>query len=72
MSQLQYRNESQNFISNFVFQFIKKTKRHFGNTYSVTSLKKGHHHKCFPVNLKKSFRTGFYNALPDTYNTLSF
>ena len=24
MSQLQYRNENQNFISNFVFQFIKK------------------------------------------------
>ena len=29
MSQLQYRNENQNFISNFVFQFIKKTKWHF-------------------------------------------
>ena len=26
MTQLQYRNENQNFISNFVFQFIKKTK----------------------------------------------
>ena len=28
MSQLQYRNENQNFISNFVFQFIKKAKWH--------------------------------------------
>ena len=26
MSQLQYRNENQNFISDFVFQFIKKSK----------------------------------------------
>ena len=26
MSQLQYRNENQNFISDFVFQFIKKNK----------------------------------------------
>ena len=26
MSQLQYRNENQNFISNFVFQFIKKNE----------------------------------------------
>ena len=30
MSQLQYRNKNQNFISNFVFQFIKKAKWHFG------------------------------------------
>ena len=29
MSQLQYRNENQNFLSNFVFQFIKKMKWHF-------------------------------------------
>ena len=26
MSQLQYRNENQNFISDFVFQVIKKSK----------------------------------------------
>ena len=34
MSQLQYRNENQNFISSFIFQFIKekKTKWHFGYT----------------------------------------
>ena len=33
MFQLQYRNENQNFISNFVFQFIKKkTKWHFRYT----------------------------------------
>ena len=32
MSQLQYRNENQNFISNFVFQFIKKAKWHFSYT----------------------------------------
>ena len=32
MSQFQYRNKNQNFISNFVFQFIKKTKWHFGYT----------------------------------------
>ena len=30
LSQLQYRNENQNFFSNFIFQFIKKTKWHFG------------------------------------------
>ena len=30
LSQLQYRNENQNFISNFIFQFIKKTKWHLG------------------------------------------
>ena len=33
LSQLQYRKENQNFISNFIFQFIKnknKTKWHFG------------------------------------------
>ena len=29
MPQLQYRNKNQNFTSNFVFQFIKKTKLHF-------------------------------------------
>ena len=29
MSQLQYRNENQNFLSNFVFQFIKKMKWRF-------------------------------------------
>ena len=29
MSQLQYTNESQNLLSNFVFQFIKKIKWHF-------------------------------------------
>ena len=27
MSQLQYKNENQNYISNFVFQFIKKKKK---------------------------------------------
>ena len=32
LSQFQYRNENQNFISNFIFQFIKKTKWHFGFT----------------------------------------
>ena len=32
MSQLQYRNENQNYLSNFIFQFIKKTKWHFGYT----------------------------------------
>ena len=32
MSQFQYRNKNQNFISNFVFQFIKKAKSHFGYT----------------------------------------
>ena len=32
MSQLQYRNENQNFISNFVFRFIEKTKWHFWYT----------------------------------------
>ena len=29
MSQLQYSNENENFISNFVFQFTKKMKWHF-------------------------------------------
>ena len=37
MSQLQYRNENQNFIPNFVFQFIKKTKWHFRYTDSQTN-----------------------------------
>ena len=32
LSQLQYRNENQNVISNFIFQFIKKAKWHFGYT----------------------------------------
>ena len=32
VSKFQYRNKNQNFISNFVFQFIKKTKWHFGYT----------------------------------------
>ena len=32
MSQLQYRNENQNFISNFVFKFIKKMKWHLRYT----------------------------------------
>ena len=32
MSQPQYRNKNQNFISNFVFQFIEKTKWHFRYT----------------------------------------
>ena len=32
MSQFQCRNKNQNFISNFIFQFIKKTKWHFGYT----------------------------------------
>ena len=35
LSKLQYRNKNQNYISNFIFQFIKKknkTKWHFGNT----------------------------------------
>ena len=36
LSQFQYRNENQNFISNFIFQFIKKTKWHFGYTDSST------------------------------------
>ena len=35
MSQSQYRNKNQDFISNFVFQFIKKTKWHFGYTDSL-------------------------------------
>ena len=34
LSQLQYRNENQIFISNFLFQFIKKAKWHFGCTDS--------------------------------------
>ena len=37
LSQLQYRNENQNFISNFIFQFIKKSKWHFGCTDYHTS-----------------------------------
>ena len=32
LSQLQYRNENQNFISNFISQFIKKTNLYFGYT----------------------------------------
>ena len=28
ISQLQYRNENQNIIPNFIFQFVKKTKWH--------------------------------------------
>ena len=32
LSQLHYRNENLNFISNFIFQFIKKTKWHVGYT----------------------------------------
>ena len=32
VSKFQYRNKNQNFISNFVFQFTKKTKWHFGYT----------------------------------------
>ena len=52
MTQLQYRNENQNFISNFVFQFIKKTKwslryadsqvlfnRHFLDFFETSDLK---------------------------------
>ena len=35
LSQLQYRNENENFISNFIFQLIKKTKWHFGYTDSL-------------------------------------
>ena len=35
MSQLLYREENQNFVSNFVFQFIKKTKWHFRYTDSL-------------------------------------
>ena len=34
ISQLQYRSENQNFISNLVFQFIKKMKWHFRCTDS--------------------------------------
>ena len=34
MSQLQYSNENENFISNFVFQFTKKMKLHFRYTDS--------------------------------------
>ena len=40
MSQLQYRNGSQNFISNFVFQFIKKMKWHFRDPNLLTALEK--------------------------------
>ena len=32
VSKFQYRNKNRNFISNFVFQFIKKTKCHIGYT----------------------------------------
>ena len=39
MSQLQHRNENQNFISNFVLQFIKKTKWHFRYTDSLCFVK---------------------------------
>ena len=39
MSQLQHRNENQNFISNFVLQFIKKTKWHFRYTVSLCFVK---------------------------------
>ena len=35
MSQLQIRNKNQNFISNLVFQFIKKMKWHFRFTDSI-------------------------------------
>ena len=42
MSQLQYRNENQNFVSNFVFQFIKKMKWHFGYTDCLLGLKYSH------------------------------
>ena len=38
-SQLQYKNENQNFISNFIFQFIKKPKWHFGYTEWDSNLK---------------------------------
>ena len=37
LSQRQYRNENLNLISNFVFQSIKKTKWHFGDTDYPTS-----------------------------------
>ena len=32
LSELQYWNENQNYISNFIFQLMKKTKWHFGYT----------------------------------------
>ena len=34
MPQLQYRNENQNFNSNFVFQYIKKAKWNLGTRIS--------------------------------------
>ena len=43
MSQLQFRKENQNFISNFLFQFIKKMKWHFGYTDSRASSNRAFH-----------------------------
>ena len=37
---IQYRNENKNFISNFIFQFIKKTKWQFGYTDSILKYEK--------------------------------
>ena len=34
LSQLQYKNENQNFTINFIFQFIKKNEMALGYTYS--------------------------------------
>ena len=41
MSQFQFRKKKSNFISNFVFQFMKNTKRHFGYTDLKSIFKHG-------------------------------
>ena len=51
--QFQYRNENQNFISNFVFQFIKKTKWQFGYT-DLTGIAEGSFDSRFKDFLSKN------------------
>ena len=61
MSQLQHRNENQNFISDFVFQFIKKQNRVLGTriikravallprAYPQKKHKDTHYYEAYPI-----------------------
>ena len=71
MSQFQYRNENQNSISNFVFQFVRKMKWHFGYT-DLPGIQIYQRKKNLKFKLLKKQVHAFFFAISDKLKHISY
>ena len=69
LSQLQYRNENQNYISNFIFQFIKKKKRNGTLGTRIGLVRQKSKLKCLNTLTKNRITRSFFFFLNNTLFT---